>query len=562
MGARKPFAATFAKNLEWAGNCLLFLACGGLLGSLIWIAPARAGWEKKVDELSGLTYEALLKGDVPDDAFWEYVRPQRDYLRATFGPEVSTTYELHYRELARLDRPGPGPDDPRIIELKTLKRWPDPVVIYGRDLGELAGASLADLRLFACRLGRFVPIPYQFDEITPEGKKVLPDGGPEANPQEGNGLLDAQDEFVFMAHDAGDRVRPEQWLGGWDKAIEIALEDPKDKGKAWCYLLRFPKDPPPPSPLDYANYSEKYNQHYNFYVFSQDQFKVHGGRLYRQIFNHKWKIPDYAGGTFTNFIDRLKFRARVRLFFGSLKMTTTEDDVAGDTLALRDGPVRCNRRCWGQVILPLHVRTPKVVSDIIGYDTMFVCPVEISVPVNPGLVLTDFTMYSGTDLNESAVGGYWYNSNNLSGFLIDGTPAREEAEMNKALDQWRLVTGPWGTMMNRSIWDPEFMRQAKIRVEFTDDRTRQDPPEYVPGQIGMAYNYSTVENLAPGLYITELDWFFIPWFASPDRAGKLDREKVQAYLDMYEAPLLISTGGERFLNAPRPKGYHHRAKTR
>jgi hypothetical protein len=541
----------------WFFHSVLVILAPLVLVSSLHAEPPFVG---TIDERSGLSYDALLKGDLPDDSYWEFIRPQRDYLRAVFGSDVSTTYELYSKELARLGSGGSVKEDPRILELKTIKRWPDPVIIHGKDLPGWTGRGLANLRVYACRLGTFVPIPYQFDEITPEGKKVLPEGGPEANPEDGNGVLDTQDEFLFMAHDAGDRVQPREWINGFDDVLEITIRDPKDGGKGWCYLFLFNHNPPQPSPLHYATHNDKYNQHYNFYVFSQNQFKVHSGRVYRQIFNQKWKIPEYAGGTFTNFIDRLKFRVRVRLFFGSVKLTTTEDDVTGDTLALRDGPVRCNRRCWGQVMLPLGFKTPKIMSDIIGYDTMFVCPVELSVPINPGLVLTDLTMYSGTDLNPSAIGSRWYNSNNLSGFRVDGKTTEDEKNMNMAQDQWRMVTGPYGTMMNRSIWDPQFLRQARIQIKFTDDLSVNDPPEYCAGQIGMANNYSTVENLKPGVYVMELDWFFIPWFNSHESKGKLNMGKVNAYLDMYDSPLNISAGQGWFINAPRPKGIHQRAK--
>jgi hypothetical protein len=85
-------------------------------------------------------------------------------------------------------------------------------------------------------------------------------------------------------------------------------------------------------------------------------------------------------------------------------LNITEDDSSGDTLAVRDGPVRCLHRCWGRIHLPLGFKTPRIISDVVGYDTMFVCPVELSIPVNPGLVLTDLTLYSGTDLNAQAFG--------------------------------------------------------------------------------------------------------------------------------------------------------------
>jgi len=534
----------------------LLVAGAAALSALLPAAQVGAGkdWRQRVDEASGLAWGRLVDGDIPEDGFWEFIRPQQAYLEATFGPGVRTTYDLHRKEMDRLEAETPYALDPRVTAMKNLTRWPDPVVMHGSDLPGWAGKPLDGLRLYACRLGRFVPVPYQFDEITPDGEKVLPDGGPEANPEDGNRALDPQDELLFMAHDLGDRVRPQDWVSGLGAAQEIEVRDPLTGGKGWCYLLWFPGDAPDPSPLDYAAFNDRLNQHYGFYLFEQGQFKRGGNNLYRQVFNQKWKLPDHAGGTFENFIDRLKFRTRVRLFFGSVKLTTTEDDVTGDTLAVRDGPVRCNRRCWGRVRLPLGFKTPRIVSDIIGYDTLFVCPVVLSIPINPGLVLTDLTLYSGTDLNQGAMGSVWYNSNNTGGFLVDGKTSPNESAMDPALDAWRLVTGRWGTMMNRALWDPHFQEQAVIRIQFTDDLALGDPPEYQDGQIGMAYNFSTVRNLEPGSYVTELDWFFIPHFGDPDRPGRLLPRKVQANLDIVDRPLEISTGGGWFKNQPRPRG--------
>jgi hypothetical protein len=67
----------------------------------------------------------------------------------------------------------------------------------------------------------------------------------------------------------------------------------------------------------------------------------------------------------------------------------------------------------------------------------------------------------------------------------------------------------------------------------------------------MAYNYSTVRKLKPGHYLTELDWFF-PFSLSSDPRDKGVPREVEAYLNMYDNPLLISTGGTWFLNQPRP----------
>ena len=533
------------RPLLWA-LALLFFAAGV-------IAIDAAGGDQ-VDELTGLDWETLERGEVPDQPFWDFVDPQRDYLRKTFGPDISTTLELFQKEaelskLASLEEMGPD-----VLERKSLSRWPDPVVLHGDALAGWIGRDLERMRLYALHLGKFVPIPYQFDEFTPDGEKVLPDDGPEANPQDGNGVLDPRDEFLFMAHDLGHRVRPDRWIAGYDDVAEILVGDPLDGGKGWCYLFLFPEDPPARSPLDYATYQEKYNQHISFYVLDQAAFKVVGGKLYRQIFPQVQKMPHYAGGDFTNFIDRVKYRVKVRLLFGAVKITVTEDQFTGDTMAIRDGPVRCTRRVSGQVRLPMGFKTPKIIGDVTQFDTSFLVPAELYVPFNPGLVLTDLTMYSGTDLSAHTKGSRWYNSNNLSGFVVDGEMSERERDMDESIEKWRLATGPWGTLMNRSIWDPEFKRHANIRIRLIDDEAKEDPPEYEPGQHGMAYSFTKVKHLDPGLYEMELDWFFIPWFNEPERVGELNREGVKAYMDMYDNPLHILTDDGWFRNDPRPKG--------
>jgi hypothetical protein len=541
-----------ARRRPLAARSLAFLFLLVLHAPLFYgTVRADPSWKKKIDPATGLDWETLVRGDLPDHLFRERFDPQREYLRAIYGEETSTTYDLFLRERDRTGEAAEETEGGRVLQRKSIRRWPDPVVMKGTALTDRRGQPLEGFRLYACHLGKFVPIPYQFDEYTAEGSKVLPDAGPEANPEQGNGLLDPQDEFLFMAHDVGDRVLPGQWIEQIRDVLEITLKDPIDGGTGWCYLVRFHGTPPEPSPLDYAAYVQKYNQHLSFYVFNQSSFKVIGGKLYRQVFPQLCKIPDYAGGNFRSFIDRVKFRTRVRLFFGSVKIEIDEDQFSGDTLALRDGPVRCTRRAWGRIHI-LGFKTPRILADIVQYDTFYANPVELSVPINPGLVLTDLTLFSGTDLTTSTYGSLWYNSNNLEGFRVDGRMSERERTMKDDPEAWRLVTGPWGAMMNRSIWSPDYLRQARIRMEFTDDVTRADPPEYDPGQIGLAYSYSTVRNLAPGTYVMELDWYFPVRFPGPDPKGKLDRRPVDGYLNMFDAPLLISTSGEFFPNDPRP----------
>ncbi len=535
-----------------------YFICISTLTVLLTQGPLYANppWADNIDADSGLTWGSLIKGEIPENKYSEFIEPQLKYFRKTFGPDISSSYDLYQKILAR---PAADMDsenrDPRLLEIKTLKRWPDPVIIHGRDLPDWEGKQIGRLRLYAFLVDKFVAIPYQFDEFTPAGIKVLPDGGPEANPEDGDGFYSAQDEFMFMAHDLGDRIKVDQFIKGYTDVLEITIEDPLTKEKAWCYLLEFPDTPPARSPLNYATYVEKYNQQCGYYIFVQTSYKVVNGNLYKQIFPQTTRIPKHAGGNCLDYSDRVKFRVLIRLFFGTVKINITEDQLTGDTLAIRDGPIRCTRRCWSKIILK-GIQLPKVASiiaDITQYDTLFVNPVNLFVPINPGLLWTDFTLYSGTDLSDNTHGSYWYNSNNLDGFLINGKMSEEEKDMDESIDSWRLATGEWGTMMNRSIWDPNFQRQAKIKICYTDDAIG-DPPDYDPGHVGMAYNYSTLRSIKPGLYPTELDWYFIPWFNSKESVGKLNMESVNAHLNMYDHPVEIIAGQQRFVNQPKPKG--------
>ena len=69
----------------------------------------------------------------------------------------------------------------------------------------------------ACLLDRKIQIPYQIDEITPEGSYFDDD----------DGILDYNDEIAFMAADLGDSVGTDSWLPeGSDRRYEVKISDP------------------------------------------------------------------------------------------------------------------------------------------------------------------------------------------------------------------------------------------------------------------------------------------------------------------------------------------------
>ena len=119
------------------------------------------------------------------------------------------------------------------LAVAAIDRPQDPVVVKGANFPAFSGTLLGDLVLFAYRSGTWTPIPFQIDEVNITGTFVMSDGG----------LLDANDELVFMAGDAGDSVGTAIWPADPQSRLypryTITVTDPlSEGGPAWAYLYR------------------------------------------------------------------------------------------------------------------------------------------------------------------------------------------------------------------------------------------------------------------------------------------------------------------------------------
>ena len=119
-----------------------------------------------------------------------------------------------------------------------LNRPQDPVIVTGANLTAHGGAPINELVLYAYQAGAWMPIPFQIDERTNDitGTYVISD----------DGLLDANDELVFMAADTGDSVNnnsnwPNDAAAQAYPRYAIRVSDPLSPGsEAWAYLYRSP----------------------------------------------------------------------------------------------------------------------------------------------------------------------------------------------------------------------------------------------------------------------------------------------------------------------------------
>lgn len=118
----------------------------------------------------------------------------------------------------------------------TLGRAEDPVVVAGSALTEMVGMPVEELVAYRYSGEQWEPIPFQIDERTNDitGTYVVFE----------DGLLDANDEVVVMAGDAGDdagAMWPDDATAQQHPRYRLAVTDPLSAGAAgWFYLYRSP----------------------------------------------------------------------------------------------------------------------------------------------------------------------------------------------------------------------------------------------------------------------------------------------------------------------------------
>lgn len=130
---------------------------------------------------------------------------------------------------------------------KDLFRDGEPVILTGAALPDLLGTKISDIGLFRFdpAKGGFVPIPFQVDERL---DKVFNQGSPleftekiyDLNHEE-DGILDADDEVVFLFKDTGNQAPAESPWPEYSSGIrfEVQVVDPRPGNRGtsrWVYV--------------------------------------------------------------------------------------------------------------------------------------------------------------------------------------------------------------------------------------------------------------------------------------------------------------------------------------
>ncbi len=124
------------------------------------------------------------------------------------------------------------PEQPR-AGVEAWTRTLDPVIITGNQLSLFSGVALADLFVYTYDGSTWNMVPFQFDEVNSEGSFV----------QWENGVLDGNDQLVFMAADLGVTAATHEWPDDADSKnhsrYEVHVTNPLHPAEeGWVYVYR------------------------------------------------------------------------------------------------------------------------------------------------------------------------------------------------------------------------------------------------------------------------------------------------------------------------------------
>lgn len=309
----------------------------------------------------------------------------------------------------------------------TWTRTLEPVILGGGQALLFDGAPGDELRAYAYDGAAWQPIPLQLDEVDASGVYTIEDG-----------LLDANDELVFMAVDLGQPATPSQWPDDAESRAypryEVQVTNPLSPAElGWVYFYR--STTLAASPDDYVRW-EAANKRIvgGTYVLGFTP-TLHAGVEVLEL-----------NGSGVDALDRTKIRANVTCRIGPIPIwtdTLNEEDLVAlvgpsDPTPDVDGPVRVGGGSTQASSWSYHAIYQSVAAiDLGSFDPPPPCT---------SLVL-NWLRFSGDWLDPAASGmvpALYYDDNTPVGVAIDGSPDSVAAAPANA---WKQVSGGQGSLV-------------------------------------------------------------------------------------------------------------------
>lgn len=420
-------------------------------------------------------------------------------------------------------------------QAKTIDRMDDPIVLKGSQLTPLLAADPARLSLMACPNGAWAPVPFQVDQIKPDGTYAFTAGknkAPDPDPS-----LDNNDEVVLLARDLGDRC-PGPWPEGVRAGVEIEITDPINNREGWAYLFAFEANPPA-AQKDYINLEiDEKNQR----RLGRGEEVLIGApldRIYPDLIAH---VDPKTGKPGPDVLDRLKIRG-VLFFPGGFDVPLGIDEMikCHDTGYI-DGPIRVLHQAWGYMEIAGTEFKGVGFSTLSYYPNFMVVPVKIEagekVPDWLLSLLPNGRIDGYMDFNPNVYGSYVVSAANPYNpeVVLDGKTSPAEKALNKEKEiGWIAGYGPQGGLVVRLVLSAKSAERSKVVTYFVDDQNGKDPPEDDPGVSAAGFEITGRDKDIGDL--AKSDVFYIYAYVKHD----LNPDNIHTQLDILDHPLQART---------------------
>lgn len=391
-----------------------------------------------------------------------------------------------------------------------------PLVLEGRQLPALAGASLLGLTAFSCSAQKISPILFQVDEVNPDNIVVSGDSLPKVRADERPGLIDDNDQIVFLQRDLGVQCNDEQLARARGKLIEIEVTGNALNQTAYLYLLSAERGHVP------SNTAVRYNKASQTISTAAYEMSFEPGvpHMMRSLI-----LRELRGRHGTNVLDRLKVRMDAAALGSLVNLSIDEEDVSGAQVSARVGPIRVVRELQLDVRPVPGFKIPATVR-FVNYERFFHAEVGFTIPKAAALVVSGLDLYLAMDYLD--LRGIRISTSGLpQGAVVDGRTAAMEKNFDLGPKRWYLLTGEGINHVSVLHMEKGLNLQPTARFSDGEGEAFAWPPERVPGglpQIG--YGLMGWQDLEARGYQFAVDIGMLPSF--PDGGGDGFTDSVNA----------------------------------
>jgi hypothetical protein len=523
------------------------------------MADGTIPWPEELFPLSSWTDKEIKK--FPPE-FWEklrarerkwpeYISRQAGLFRKEYGPGIKNYYDLFLEEQAEMRNPGYEKVSPPVEAKKTLKRLIDLASLPAEKMGSLQGNPAGNIRALSFKKGQLRVLPLDILEISPAGRVVLP-SGPEANPQDGDGIFNGQDQVFFMVLDAGHKVAKSyvrEKFPGIKDLEEVEISYPAESERGWVYLASFAQNPPERSPFDNIQFFPEVSINYNTFSLNQTEPRKLKGKIVPSLKVRSWYGAPGIGGIPVDIYDRLRVRISLKFYLGST--LDDEDYLNLSCRAWHDGQVIIyNRVAWKQSTV-LGIGAPVVFADIVASSFSVYNFVTYYSPFDPAIFLKDFEVILGEEMNRAAkeyaeaMKGWYLTEKDRAGYAVDGAMSEREKTRDKNWATWHVLTSLQGAICMRTDYDDYLKKHSTLTLDWRDE----------DAAIGNYDNHMIVHHPTTRTEHFMYEWNAVPFFFNEDHS-RFGWDNLDLILKRVDKPLTFTLPGagkfqvERYLHVP------------